>query len=618
MNFIQGVPEAARQAARRSYAFQTVARLKPGVSLEAARDELAGIAADLAREYPTTNDGRGVALEPLRDVVLGAELKRTSLLFLGVVGFVLLLCFANIANLLLTRNAARGNELAIRSVLGADRKRLVRQFATENLVLAAAGGLAGLALAGMLLRVAPVAIPQGLLPAGFALEFDWRVVAFCVGATALVAALFTLASARQVAEFSSLHGAVQSGRTVTDRSSRTREALVVAQVATAVVLLYGAGLLTRTLLVVDGVDPGYRAESVLSLFVDPLSSSYPTPEAMRQFYADIDEELRGIPGVASSAWTTALPLGGPSFAGVLFFEVDGEPAVGPAERPTAEMNVVSDEYFRTLDLPIFEGRAFTASDLAGPPVCIVNQAFVERRLRGGVAVGRSIRTWGSADPAEESRVCEIVGVATSAKRQAEELEEPAQIFYPFSRIPFDDIFLVVRPVSGDAAVLAPQVRAAIARVDRESLVSVTNIATLEIVAYQATARYRFRALLIASFAGLALLLASLGLFGVLAYSVQKRWREYGVRMALGARPEAVVALIARGAARVLVPGVLVGSVLALVVGQLLGAMLFGVRPFDAPTFVVVLAVLVVTAAASVAGPAFWATRIDPVGALRSE
>jgi putative ABC transport system permease protein len=215
-------------------------------------------------------------------------------------------------------------------------------------------------------------------------------------------------------------------------------------------------------------------------------------------------------------------------------------------------------------------------------------------------------------------VCEIVGVATSAKRQAEELEEPAQIFYPFSRIPFDDIFLVVRPVSGDAAVLAPQVRAAIARVDRESLVSVTNIATLEIVAYQATARYRFRALLIASFAGLALLLASLGLFGVLAYSVQKRWREYGVRMALGARPEAVVALIARGAARVLVPGVLVGSVLALVVGQLLGAMLFGVRPFDAPTFVVVLAVLVVTAAASVAGPAFRATRIDPVGALRSE
>ena len=326
LNFTQGIPERTR----RSYVFQTVARLKPGVSLDTAREELEGIAADLAREYPEANEGRSVALEPLRDVVLGAELKRTSLLFLGVVGFVLLICFANIANLLLTRNAARGNELAIRSVLGADRRRLVRQFATENLVLAAVGGLAGLALAVVLLRVAPVAIPRDLLPAGFALDFDWRVAAFCAGATVLVAALFTLASARQVAEFSSLHGAVQSGRRVTDRSSRTREALVVAQVATAVVLLYGAGLLTRTLLVVDGVDPGYRAESVLSLFVDPLSDSYPTPEAMRQFYADIDEELRGIPGFASSAWATALPLGGPSFAGTRFFEVDGEPALVPA------------------------------------------------------------------------------------------------------------------------------------------------------------------------------------------------------------------------------------------------------------------------------------------------
>jgi putative ABC transport system permease protein len=176
----------------------------------------------------------------------------------------------------------------------------------------------------------------------------------------------------------------------------------------------------------------------------------------------------------------------------------------------------------------------------------------------------------------------------------------------------------VRPVSGDAGALAPSVRAAIARVDRESLVSVTDIVTLQRVARDATARYRFRALLIGAFAGLALLLAALGVFGVLAYTVQRRWREYGVRMALGARPEAVVCLIARGAARLLIPGVLVGAVLAIVAGQMLGAMLFGVRPFDAATFTLVLIALAVTAALSVAGPAFRATRIDPVGALRSE
>ncbi len=255
---IQGLPERFR----RSYELQTVARLKPDVSLEAARDDLARIAADLAREYPATNEGRGVTLEPFRDVVLGADLKRTSLLFLGVVGFVLLICFANIASLLLTRNAGRGNELAIRFVLGANRRRLLRQFATENLLLAALGGLMGLVLAGVMLRVAPATIPRQLLPAGFSLDLDWRVAVFCAGTTLLVATLFTLASGRQIGELASLRQGLPGGRGVTDRSSRTREALVVAQVATAVVLLYGAGLLTRTLLDVDGVDPGYRAPSV--------------------------------------------------------------------------------------------------------------------------------------------------------------------------------------------------------------------------------------------------------------------------------------------------------------------------------------------------------------------
>src|SRR5262245_5238834 len=283
------------------------------------------------------------------------------------------------------------------------------------------------------------------------------------------------------------------------------------------------------------------------------------------------------------------------------------------------MQIVSTEYFRALDLPILAGRAFEAGDRPDTmPVCIVNEAFVERRLGGGNAVGRTVQAWQAENSAEQPRTCEIVGVATNAKRRADEPEAPSQIYYPFARIPSDDVFLIVRPVTGDAAALASFVRAAIARVDRESLISVTDIATLESVARDATARYRFRALLIGAFAGLALLLAALGVFGVLAYTVQRRWREYGVRMALGARPEAVVRLIARGAARLLIPGVLVGALLAIVAGQLLGAMLFGVRPFDAATFTLVLVALAVTAALSVAGPAFRATRIDPVGALRSE
>jgi putative ABC transport system permease protein len=531
---------------------------------------------------------------------------------------VLLICFANIANLLLTRNAARGNELAIRSVLGADRRRLVRQFGTENLLLAVAGGLAGLALAAALLRAAPAAIPPRLLPGSFSLDLDWRVAAFCAAATLLVAALFTFVSSRQVTELTSLREGSPSGSRVTDRSSRTREALVVVQVATAVVLLYGAGLLTRTLIEVDTVDPGYRAESVLSLVVDPLASTYDTPEALLQFYGEIEEELRAIPGVESFAWTMVLPLGG-SMIGRLFYDVAGEQPSVPSERPIADLNMVSADYFRTLDLPILAGRVFDAGDrVGGPLVCIVNEAFAERRLGGDSPIGRTLQMWRAEDSAEAPRTCEVVGVAANAKGRADELEPPTQVYFPFAQTPQDDIYLVVRPTSGDAATLAPQVRAAIARVDRQSLVSVTNIATLDGIAYQATARYRFRALLIGAFAGLALVLAALGLFGVLAYTVQKRWREYGVRMALGARPAAVVRHIARGAARLLVPGMLVGAVLAVIVGQFLGAMLFGVQPFDAVTFTVVLAVLVLTAAAAIAGPAFRATHIDPVGALRSE
>lgn len=548
---------------------RTVARLKAGVSLEAAREDMARIAADLAREYPATNEGRSVALEPMRDTVLGGELQRTSMLLLGVVGFVLLVCLANVANLLLARNAARSNELAIRSVLGADRRRLVRQFATENLLLATIGGLAGIVLAAVLLRVAPAVLPRNLLPSGVALDFDWRVAVFCAAATLLVALLFTLASGRQIADLTSLREGLPSGRGVTDRASRMREVLVVGQVATAVVLLYGAGLLARTLIEVDGVDPGYRAPSVLSMVVDPLSSSYPTPEALLNFYGAIEEELKTIPNLASAAWTTSLPLG-PSMMGDLFFDIAGESAVVPSERPMSEMLVVSKDYFRTLDQPILAGRAFDETDRAGSvTTCIVNEAFVERRLQDGAAIGRTVQVWREQESTAEPRTCEIVGVATNAKRRPDEFVEPAQIYF-------------------------------------------------EGIAQEATARYRFRAILIAAFAGLALVLAALGLFGVLAYTVQKRWREFGVRMALGARPEAVVRHIVHGAARLLVPGMVVGAVLAVVVGQFLSAMLFGVRPLDAVTFTIVVAVLVLTAVAAVAGPAFRATRIDPVGALRSE
>lgn len=608
----------APPGARRAYQLQTVARLKPRVSLEMATDDLAGIAESLAREYPETNEGRGVALEPLRDAVLGADLRRTSLLFLAVAGIVLVMCFANIANLLLTRTAARGQELAIRAALGADRGRLLRQFWTENLVLSMLGGVVGLVFAGVLLRVAPSFVPGSLLPPGIELGFDARIVLFCGAATVVAGVLFSFVSASQFVELASPEHSAPGSRVVTDRSSRTRELLVVGQVATAVALLYCAGLLSRTLLELNDVDPGYGAQSVLSMYVDPHSSVYPTPADLVRFYDAVDAEVEALPAVASAAWTSALPFGG-SMMSTRFFELAGQPAAVPTQRPTTRFQVVSGDYFRTLDLPLLSGRTFDTRDGAdGARTCIVNEAFMRVHMTGRQPVGEQVTRWLTDAPDGEGTVCEVVGVAGNTRAQPDETSASPQLYVPVAQLTLGDIYLAVRPITGDAETLASSVRAAIARIDREQLVGVRHVETLAAIGREATAAYRFRATLVITFGALALLLALVGLFGVLAYSVQRRGREYGVRKALGASARDVSRLIARSAARLVVPGVLVGTGVALVLGQLLGTMLFGVRSFDPPTLLAVLAVLAAGAAGSVLAPAARAAHIDPADALRCE
>lgn len=611
---LQDVTDAARAV----HFLDTVARLKPGMPPDAAHADLERIAASLARAYPATNEGRGITMQPLRDAVMGAELRRTSLLLLGVVGVVLLICFANIASLLLTRTAARGPELAIRSMLGADRERLQRQLWTENFVLSALGGLAGIAIAVALLRVAPAIMPAGLLPPGIELGFDLRTVAFCALAAVVIGVLFGVVSASQVAELSSPGREKGSSRTVTDRSSRTRELLVVGQIATAVALLYCAGLLTRTLLALNDADRGYGADGVLSVLVDPLSDRYPSQESLLQFYRAVEDEVESLPTVSGAAWTTSLPLG-ESMMGRFLFEIAGEPAVTPAQRATAEFHVVSSDYLRVLDLPLVAGRAFDGRDTADSvPVCLVNEAFDRIHLQGRNAIGERVFLWESDAADAQPAACEIVGVVGNTRRAPNEAERLAQIYVPLAQRTPDDIFLLVRPASGNAEAMVSSVRAAIARIDREQLVGVRDIMTLDDVGREATAAWRFRARLVVAFAGLALLLAMVGLFGVLAFSVQGRWREYGVRMALGADRANVTSLIARGAVRLVAPGALVGIALAIAVGQLLRAMLFGVGAFDVATFTAVLIVLAATATVSIAGPVLRAARVNPVDVLRGE
>ena len=316
------------------------------------------------------------------------------------------------------------------------------------------------------------------------------------------------------------------------------------------------------------------------------------------------------------AWTSTLPLGD-SYTGQLFFDIVGDPPASESQQPTADYQLVSPAYFPTLDLGVVQGRGFNEHDTRqSVPVCMVNEAFVRHYLRGRSPIGVRVATRPASSAPQVVR--EIVGVARQVKARPDEVEDLIQIYAPLAQDPMGDIYMVVRPDSGSAEALAPSVRAAIGRVDKDQLVSVRGVMTLEDVAWEATARHRFRAVLVMAFAVLALFLAMVGLFGILAYSVQQRVRDFGVRRALGATTGDVLRLVVTNAIRVITAGAVIGLILSALLSRLIATMLFGVEPLDPWTFALVTIVVALTAVVSAAAPAWRATRIDPVVALRSE
>jgi putative ABC transport system permease protein len=604
--------------ARAAYQWQTVGRLRAGVGIEAAQADLAAVAEGLAREHPAFNQGRTVTLEPLHDTLVGGDLKTTAMLFLGVVGFVLLICCANVANLLLARATTRTRELAVRAAMGAGRGRIIRQLVTESLLLSIISGVLGLALGAAILRVAPAVIPDGLLPAAVTVGFDARVMAFCAAASVLVGLVFGLGPAWQATSFSTPAVMASDTRTVTGGGGRLRGLFVISEVATAVLLLFGAGLLLRTLMAVQAFDRGYRAERVLTMLVDPLGSSYPTPERMLQFYDQVEAEVRAVPGVEDVGWSTGLPLGESVFGEYPFhYQVVGDPPLDAARQPTTAFQIVGPTYFSTLQLPIVAGRGFDARDVTGSPrVVIVNEALA-RTLGGRDPIGLQLSVRAVDNPNGQPVVLQIVGVAKQVKARPDEASEFVQIYVPLAQDPIGDNMLLVRAASGRADALAPAVRAAIARVDRDQLVSVSGITTLEDVEWAATGRHRFRATLVAAFAALALVLALVGVFGTLAYTVQQRLRDFGVRRALGATTGDVMRLVIGSAAALVGIGAVAGLVLAAAFSRLIASMLFGVQPLDLATVGLVAIVLVMTGGLAIAGPAWRAARIDPAVVLRN-
>jgi putative ABC transport system permease protein len=610
---------------RRSHILRAIGRIKAGLSLEAAQRDMTAIGNRNAELFPDTNKGHDPTLQPMREALIGSEMRVTSILLLGVVGFVLLMCCANVANLLLARTAARARELAVRAALGATRRRILAQLLTESLVLSMLGGVLSLAVGWAILQAAPSVVPPGVLPGAVALSFDARVVAFCAVTALAVGVVFGLAPAWQSTGVS-VTQAITTGSRTTTGGGRLRQVLVVTEVAAAVLVLSGAGLLLRTLIALQGLDAGYRAQDALTMLVNlPMpvansSSRYATPESLQRFYRSIEEDVIKQPGVRRVAIGGSLPLDGGWFGQA--FDIEGDRPKPPAARDTAAYQMVSPSYFETLEIPIVKGRAFADTDTSdGVQVCIVSEAFVRRYLGGREPIGMRlvvprISFAGAPSPASTPPVREIVGVARQVKVSPIETAPVPQLYVPIAQNAWYMATIIVRPSSGPADALLPSVRAAIARVDKEQ--AVARVRTIDVVAAEATARPRFRAVLVGTFAALALILAMVGVFGVLAYSVQQRMREFGVRIAMGARALDVVRLVFGSAARMTAIGLATGLIAAGVLSRWVATLVYPIAPLDPVTFAAVPLVLVVTAAIAVAAPALRAMRVDPVVAFRSE
>ena len=595
-------------------------RLKPGVSIEAAQSDMSAIAAALREEYPDVNRDRGANVEPMADVLVGPEVRRNSRLLLGVVGFVLLMCCANVANLLLARMSGRARELAVRSALGAGRGRIVAQIMTESLVLALLGGLLGMSVGYAILHAAPSLLPPGLLPPSVALVFDGQVVAFCAAASLVVGVLFGVAPMWHATGTRLTQVLAAEGRGGTKAGTRLRSALVVAEVAAAVLLLCGAGLLLRSLTALGGVDGGARVESALTMQV-ALSYGLPqsrhkTVESMADFYRAVERDVAQLPGVRNVGWGSGLPLGGVYYSG-FNVTIEGQPGEAATNRPAVDYMIVSPGYLDALGVRVLEGRGIEERDTASStPVALVSRDFVTKHLAGRNPIGVRVTVpmMGLTLVAPVTR--EIVGVVAPI-RPSHDGDDTDQLYMPVTQNAWANSTLVVRPRGGLAAAsLAPAVQAAIARIDPEQ--PVTRVRTLDEVQWRAIARPRFRATLVTTFAGLALLLAMVGVFGVLAYSVQQRWREFGVRIALGASVGHVLGLVGRAAVGMVGVGLVVGLLGAMALARLVSSFLFGVQPWDVVTFGAVAGVLAVTGAVAALAPALRAARVDPVIAFRND
>ena len=611
---VMWAPEVFRDDARQergSAYFKVIGRLKPGVTREQAQAEIAAIQSRLNEQYPQESKGRGAVVVPLAEQ-LTAQARPGLLLLLGAAGFVLLIACANVANLLLARGAERQKEFALRAALGAVRVRLARQLITESVFLSLLGGAAGVLMAWWGVDLL-MAFSPGNLPQSAEIGFDARVLLFAVVVSAVTALVFGLAPAIQFSKPDLQQMLKEGGRTAADGSSRhrLRNVLVVSEIALALTLLIGAGLLVRSFVRLLQVDPGFAASRAVSLEVHVWGSSR-TPQQRATFFEQTIDRISALPGVQAAGAVSALPFHDNSIDITRTFTVEGRAQPPAGQAPSAFVTCATSDYFTAMGIPLKSGRAFTRFDRdSTQPVVLISETMARRFFGGEDPVGKKIKLGFMGEPV----VREIVGVVGDARHTGLDSDPRTEIFLPHLQEPYGSMTYVVR-TTNDPATLLPSVKKEIWAVNKD--LPFASISTIDELVSKSLGERRFNLLLLGSFAVIALVLASVGIYGLISFSTSRRTHEIGVRMAMGAQTGDIMRLVLREGMTLAATGVALGLAASFALTRLLSSLLFGVSQTDPLTYAGVSLLLFIVALLACYIPARRVTKVDPMIALRYE
>ena len=599
---------AAQQDQRSAHNLYVLARLKPGIAIERATTDLKRVTDRLATDFPKSNEGWDAFLVPLHEQVVGDV--RTALLVLpGAVAFVLLIACANVANLLLVRAAGRQREMAIRSALGAGRWQLVRQMLIESILLSLLGGIVGLALAALVLKLIAGLAPQNIYRLD-SIDLDSSVVLFTLIVSLFTALLFSLAPALQTSRVSMVTALKEGSSGSSDGPGRhhLRNLLIVSEVALALLLLTGAGLLIRSFISLQSVSTGFQPERLSAMTINLPGTIYPDRRSRIDFTGRLMPKLAALPMVESAAFSSALPLD-VGLQGTQF-TVEGQPTPDGRE-PHTYVSIVSPGYFQTMGTPLLQGRDFSLFDNADAPgVVIINSYLAQQYFPGEDPVGKRVEMGFRRGPLQ------VVGVAANERQESLQTDSHPGMYLPYAQSPQSLPLVLLLRSGNDTATVATAVRQEVATLDAQ--LPVYDVKTMDQVLHTAIARPRFVTLLLAVFAGAALLLAAVGIYGVMSYTVAQSTREIGIRVALGAQQRDVLKLVVGQGLVLTMLGVVIGLAGAFALTRLMNNLLYQVTATDPLTFVVVPVFLVLVACFACYVPASRAARVDPMVALRCE